>query len=135
MATGASMQWILAHELAHQIYGHIDQPFHDPVTADDLARSRDDEYEADRFAFRTLKQRGLDPIQAMPAYLFIGLSGSSAEDEKTSTHPSGPRRFSILYDALTSEISDPQFNDYVRSSGQLEKWRQAVETMRVLAEP
>ena len=127
---GSSIYWTLAHELAHHLHKDETLEFDDPPTSAQLRRSRFDEQHADKFAFEALSRHGFSPLGAMPAYLFIGIRGAAAEDEDESTHPSGPERFRVLYNALDILTSDPDFRASMKASGQLGKWNEAMKKMR-----
>jgi hypothetical protein len=134
-ALGASMHWTLSHELAHQLYGHVDTKYSQHMTSTELAHSRNDETQADMFAFRALQQPGFDPLLAMPAYFFIGIMDADAEHEGTSDHPSGPRRFRVLVGALEADTNDPEFKAELVNSGQLSNWQNTVQQLRALTGP
>jgi hypothetical protein len=116
---GVSVRWVLAHELAHHLKGHVER------SATTLEASRMNEIEADRFAFQIITAD--DPgmiLLAFPAYLLIADFSCAREDEATSSHPSAERRIGILADALRGlaqsdsfmqRLKDPSKRDDIRA--------------------
>jgi len=109
----ASIFFIFAHELAHHVLGHVDDP---PTT---LSESRRNEAAADAWAFKHGYIARSNPVGAMPTFFFLAsFSGSSIEDERLETHPLGIRRFQSMLHAMRSEEdADPSFAARLTATG------------------
>jgi len=122
---GASLGWMLAHELAHQIYEHNFDPKTEP-----LERSRRNEEEADSFAFRFSSGDPSSLAFTLPAYLVMVGLGGTAEDEPKSSHPTGARRMQVFAAAMRRlPDENPEFRKYLETSGSLERWNQSVDAL------
>jgi hypothetical protein len=128
VTTGASMFFLLAHELGHQVYNH---ELGDGPEEDRLAQSRKNETQADVFALQMMARKEFEPALAFPAFLMlVGLNGYSAEEEQRSTHPSGLKRIQPLLDSLrTLADRDPDFKGYLERSERATGWQQLLRQM------
>lgn len=101
---GASVRFVLAHELGHHLKGmaKMDAP---------LADKRRHEMEADRFALSEATRTGPGAIVlAIPAYLLVAGTSCTPEEEQYSTHPSAEWRLKLMADTLREYVrSDVEF--------------------------
>jgi hypothetical protein len=116
---GASVRWVLAHELAHHLKGHVDRS---PAS---LADSRQNESTADRFAFDLITAD--DPgmvMLALPAYLMVATFSCSQGEEPISTHPSAAGRLKTLLEGLERLERDETLAKRLKDPLRLEETRQ-----------
>jgi hypothetical protein len=121
----AALAFIIGHELAHHVLGHVDNDH------TSLLASRKAETEADAWAIKQSLRIGVTPTVATPMLLmFASFSGSDLNAELESTHPLGIRR---LLHSIDKSIAHMKAEDVRRSSRanaenikQMENWRRVI---------
>jgi|GEM_PF-2610388 len=121
-----SLKLIMAHELAHHVYGHT---LSRPVN---LKASRERERAADEFSFRALSLSGTIPYEGFPVILlFSAVEGFSIEGETASDHPSGLHRLRDMAAFSADAVeSDEAVKNALINSGKMEQWRQMVAGLK-----
>lgn len=107
--TKIGLSLVILHEIGHQLLDHVDDTLSDPPKAGELALSRINEDEADRWAIEKAVKIGEPFILAMPYLLIMSattLNNITLEGERSSTHPSGARRALVLLTALEKELRE-----------------------------
>ena len=108
VALGGAFAFILAHEVAHQIKGHVDLP-HSSLS---LAQRRQNETEADAWAIDLLVKKKLNPVDGMiPLLFFFFTDQHPISDENVSDHPADERRLLAMYQGLSDRL--PSFRPYL----------------------
>ncbi len=120
---GASIKWVLSHELGHHLRGHVD----DRNRAIDHVR--DQEKEADLFALHELTRESPgDVFLALPSYLLVSALSCSKADEPKDSHPSGAWRISLAGDTIREFVrTDPDLRKWARETGQLAALERSVD--------
>ena len=118
--------FVFAHETAHQVLGHIDNP------PQNNFESRMHETAADEWAVKEMIISGINPFTAVPAFfLFSALSGSTLEDEQMSTHPLGIRRLdSLLHNIEILGPATPGYFDVLKQRGELDDYLMGLAQSR-----
>jgi len=93
MSTSA-MGFILAHEIGHHVFGHVDRPPRSPV------ESRRYEKEADRYAVALTLKMGIPAFGALPALAFF----ATHEGEIVSSDATHPLAVCRLLEAFTATL-------------------------------
>jgi len=124
------LRFVLAHELAHIVKKHIDEP---PETQ---RESRNRERTCDEFALRVVSAAGLTPFEAAAAVSMLATVDDFAmRADKQSTHPSGGARFlNIAVAGKALMEKDPEIMQMMRNDpDRAERWRQAVKAFEMMA--
>ena len=135
-AHGQSIRWVLSHELAHHLHGHLDWVTK-RTPRPSLSQRRDNERDADRFALRAVTRE--EPggiVLALPAYILFGGTSCSPAEESASSHPSAEWRIGIMVEALLDFVkTDAEFRRAAQASGKLAALETSLlETTKLLKE-
>ncbi len=91
--------YVLAHEIAHHVLGHLDNP------STSLAENRKKEQEADDWASRTLIKLGIPPAVAYPSLMYwYYMDEYGVESEHQKTHPADLRRIRKVLEFTINSI-------------------------------
>jgi hypothetical protein len=128
---GRSIHWVLAHELAHHLKGHLTERKPRGSRSEKLEQSRRNEREADLFALGEITRD--DPgsaVLAMPAFLLTASLSCSVEDEPEATHPSAEWRWRLLVDSVrVFAESDDDFRRWAQERGVLDRFLASLDQM------
>jgi hypothetical protein len=106
IAVGAAFAFLLAHEVAHHIKGHVDHP------ASTLFGGRTQEEEADSWAIDLLVKKKLNPVDGIiPLLFFYFTDQNPVSNEENSDHPADARRLLRMYEGLSERL--PSFKPYL----------------------
>ncbi|EOV1172295.1 hypothetical protein ACOLZ1_001818 [Vibrio fluvialis] len=91
--------YILAHEIAHHVLGHLDNP------STSLAQNRKKEQEADDWASQTLIKLGIPPAVAYPSLMYwYFMDEYGVENEYQKTHPADLRRIRKMLEFTINNV-------------------------------
>jgi hypothetical protein len=127
----ASIRWVLAHELAHHLRGHLDERKPKGTRSEQLEQSRRNEREADIFALSEITRGDSGAVMmAMPAFLLASAFSCTVEEEPDATHPSAEWRWGLMVDAVRSFASiDRDFRQWATEQGVLERFLSSLDQM------
>jgi hypothetical protein len=128
---GQSIRWVLAHELAHHLKGHLDDRRPRGSRSERLEQSRTNEREADLFALGEITRD--DPggaVLALPAFLLTASFSCTVGDEPEASHPSAEWRWRLLVDSVkTFATKDEDFRRWARERGVLDRFLASLDQM------
>jgi hypothetical protein len=108
---GGAFAFILAHEVAHHLLGHVDHASQSKV------EQRDRESKADDWAIDLLVRKGVNPVTGIvPLLFFYYTTQHPIEAEAERDHPADVRRILDMYQHLQNRLS--QFRQQIIASGQ-----------------
>jgi hypothetical protein len=124
--TLGGLSFVVAHEIAHHVLGHIDNP----LKANDLEGSRNREEAADAWACRALLRTGYLPLGAIYALkIYYHLDQDAIAHERERTHPAELRRFEAAIDSSLEGL--PLFKERIKATGEtMEGVRKALLTAK-----
>jgi hypothetical protein len=97
-----SVAWVIGHEIAHHVLGHVDQK-----KVPSLAQSRQIESDADLWSVQRAFDIKLNPILADRVLLLYSMIGAADhQSELLSTHPASIRRYSKFLSAIEEKMRD-----------------------------
>jgi hypothetical protein len=100
-----STEFIIFHEIAHQVLGHTDHHFSTPPSKEELEQSRHNEDAADRWALAKLVDLEVPISLTAPAMLVMMMvSQTTWEGEQADTHPAGTKRAAVILDDIIAEL-------------------------------
>jgi hypothetical protein len=106
IAVGGAFSFLLAHEVAHHVKGHVDHP------TSSLSERRAQEEEADGWAIDLLVKKKLNPVDGIiPLLFFYFTDQNPVSNEENSDHPADERRLLKMYEGLSQRL--PSFKPYL----------------------
>jgi hypothetical protein len=121
IVVGGAFAFLLAHEVAHHVKGHVDHP------ASNKAEQRQKEVEADSWAIDLLVKKKLNPVDGIiPLLFFYFTDQNPVSAESMSDHPADERRLLAMYEGLSERL--PSFKPYFLNGVSYETARKQVDT-------
>lgn len=128
MMINGGLRFILAHELAHIVFDHID----DLEVSPSVSRRR--EQACDEFALRVVTKAGQTPLEAMIAVALLAAFDDYSARTASATHPAGPERFAAVARAGVALLqNDPEFEKWLKADPQrAARWTQGIEALKAM---
>jgi hypothetical protein len=108
---GGSFAFLLAHEVAHQVLGHVDNPTRD------IDVRRQLETDADAWAINLLVEKNVSPVSGIvPMLFFYYTTQHPVASEIYKDHPADVKRMLAMFTGLNDRL--PKFRASIEASGQ-----------------